>query len=359
MRYMLLCAIVVVAACGAVAEDRAPGVDPAQPSAADTRPNGGCCADAGTGIGQLLRVTLNTSGSVRGQYIRLRDVASVDGVGCAEGVVEKALDTCVGTASVPGAKRTLTRDDILVRLRGAGFRTEEIEFLGPEKIEVLREAQTVSAGELRDLALQAVQQKLPWPSEDVTVEVVREPEDLTVGQGALEVRVDPGFGYRGFGQGIRGFSTVSVPIEVLLDGQQCKRVTVPIRVRAYATVAVAAADIARNDVISEEMVTMTRVDLSASSGEVILDQGRAIGKRATRSIRAGQPITAAMIEEPPALARGDTVTVVSRSGAVTARSTGEALKEGRVGDTIPVRVAEAKKELQAVVIDANTVEVHP
>jgi flagella basal body P-ring formation protein FlgA len=309
--------------------------------------------------GQIVQVTLNPSATVRSQDILLRDVATLQAPDLSEDGAARVLDTYVGSASVPGDTRVLTRAQILVRLRGAGFSREEIAFDGADKVEVRREAQVVTGREIRDLAVQAVQEKLPWAPEDVTIEVVREPSDLTVASGALEVRVVESFGYRGFGQGLRSFSTVSVPVEILLDGQQARRLTVPIRVRAYATVAVAAVDIARGDLVSEDMIAMTRLDLSGSSGQMVTEPTELVGKRATRTIRAGQPIATGMVEEPPVVHRGDAVTIVSRLGAVVARSQGEATKDGRIGESIPVRVSHSKKELRAVVVDAGTVEVTP
>jgi len=363
MRYATVLTLFLLSLAACLCAGPAASMPGESASATDTPPGG-----EQTEKPSILQVTLKSDyslreksradASVRGQFIYLRDVATVTSASeDRQDSVEKALAVYVGSASLPGEIRIVTQGQILTRLRGAGFQAEEIEFTGPAQVKTIREAQVIPAQEIRDRAVEAVREKVPWPAEDVTIEVVREPKDLTVAQGALEVRAAESFGYQGFGQGFHGFSPVSVPVEILLDGKLCQKVTVPIRVRAYATIAVAAADIARGELITEDMVKMTRLDLSTCGGKVAADPGQVVGKQATSAIRAGQPVCVGAVDEPSVVKRGDTVTVISRFGSVVARSPGEAKKDGRIGDTIPVKVSCSEKELQAVVVDAATVEV--
>jgi flagella basal body P-ring formation protein FlgA len=56
-----------------------------------------------------------------------------------------------------------------------------------------------------------------------------------------------------------------------------------------------------------------------------------------RSIRAGDPVTANALEAPPAVARGDLVSVEVSSGAAQLKLTAKAESAGRPGDVILLR----------------------
>jgi flagella basal body P-ring formation protein FlgA len=84
-----------------------------------------------------------------------------------------------------------------------------------------------------------------------------------------------------------------------------------------------------------------------------------VGKLPRRTIRAGQPVEAGMLETPPAVERGDTVNVAVSSGAAQLSFQALAESSGRTGDTILLRNPESGRRFKGriesrgkVVVDA-------
>ena len=72
-----------------------------------------------------------------------------------------------------------------------------------------------------------------------------------------------------------------------------------------------------------------------------------VGKLPRRPIRAGTPICSSWLDEPKAIARGETVLVEVREGGALLQFDGQALASGAVGQTIPVLNTMSKKRFQA------------
>lgn len=85
------------------------------------------------------------------------------------------------------------------------------------------------------------------------------------------------------------------------------------------------------------------------------DLGEVEGKNARAFVAAGKPLTRSLVESPPLIRRGDAVKVLVRSGAVVVEASGTALRDAREGESLPVQLADSKKHLQAVCVDAGVV----
>jgi len=105
------------------------------------------------------------------------------------------------TASLPGESRKITRANVLIRLRGVGFTDSELSCwvrrrtLSPVSPRPSRDKNCGSRSRYRS-------RPDPFNPDDVTIDVVREPQDLIIAAGAVETKVDESFSYRGFAQGI-------------------------------------------------------------------------------------------------------------------------------------------------------------
>src|SRR5687768_16823757 len=87
-------------------------------------------------------------------------------------------------------------------------------------------------------------------------------------------------------------------------------VFVPIEVRVWSMVQVAARPIARGQPVTLEDVRLDRVDLTRTSGSVLAAEASFEGNVAVRSIAAGEPLRRDLLRPPPIMAAGDPVRVV-------------------------------------------------
>ena len=128
------------------------------------------------------------------------------------------------------------------------------------------------------------------------------------------------------------------------------------RLTWHAPMVMATEDISRDSVITGSNTAVQVAPYRRGYGAVFCSLSRVEGKRASRDIRAGEPLSGRNVEVILLVERRDPVVVISRSGAVTARLKGVALKGGDRGDLITVRVPRYRNDIPATVIDRGLVE---
>jgi flagella basal body P-ring formation protein FlgA len=88
------------------------------------------------------------------------------------------------------------------------------------------------------------------------------------------------------------------------------------------------------------------------------DVSQVIGQRAKRYLTAGSMIDPTLLESVPLVTRGQIVTVTAVSGAVQVVTTGKAMRDGLLGETVTVRASDREKlEFEAVVVGPGAVRI--
>lgn len=81
------------------------------------------------------------------------------------------------------------------------------------------------------------------------------------------------------------------------------------------------------------------------------------GKILKKDISAGTVITNVLLDEPEAIKRGQTVTIVAQNKRLVVQTTGKATQGGRRGDLIKVKNIHSDRELQGRIVDNRTVTI--
>ncbi|NCC67884.1 MAG: flagellar basal body P-ring formation protein FlgA, partial [Clostridia bacterium] len=100
-----------------------------------------------------------------------------------------------------------------------------------------------------------------------------------------------------------------------------------------------------------------RMDLARAPSGGFSDPKQVVGRRASRMIAAQTVVTDRMIENPPLVKRGDSVTIVAQGGGVRATAAGKARQKGCLGDRIAVVNLDSQRTIYAQVVDGRTVAV--
>ena len=116
-------------------------------------------------------------------------------------------------------------------------------------------------------------------------------------------------------------------------------VFVPIEVRVYGAVQVAARPIARGQPVTADDIRVDRVDLTRVGGQAIGADDAIGGNVAVRPIAAGEALRRDLLRAPPIMAAGDPVKVVYDGNGFAISVEGKALAPA--GDGQPVRVSTA------------------
>jgi len=131
---------------------------------------------------------------------------------------------------------------------------------------------------------------------------------------------------------------------------------VPVRIRMFMEVMVAARPIARGQTVGIEDVRPERVDIAPLRGNAILASDWVDGRMSTRSLAPGEPVRRDALKAPSVVAAGDAVTVLAIGTGFAAQTSGKALSAGAEGETVQVAVT-GGRVLTGVARAPRTVEV--
>ncbi len=166
-----------------------------------------------------------------------------------------------------------------------------------------------------------------------------------------------------FALGSSGSSRVdgllSIPANIRIDSKSIEEVTLSGVVKVTGPVWVASAALVRDQVVSEESITLTKMPWSRlPSNAFLTSQSDLVGRALRRSVSRGGILYSGILKGRSAVKIGASVVLTVQSGpGVMIRSRAFAKEAGSVGDFIKVEQPETKKILQAVITGPNKVEV--
>lgn len=111
----------------------------------------------------------------------------------------------------------------------------------------------------------------------------------------------------------------------------------------------------RGETLAARHLAHERTDITRARGGFIVDEEEVVGMSARRRLRAGQALTASLVEAPLAIERGQRVRLLARDAGIEASTVGEALADGRVGDVIRVRNLASDRVVDGLVVEPGLV----
>jgi flagella basal body P-ring formation protein FlgA len=294
-----------------------------------------------------ITIALPDKAHVRGNEIKLGEIATIQGADAAD--AERLAQLQLGGAPAPGYMRVFRKADIETRVRSVLPRAE-IVFTGAETCRVEPELQTVRGDELRAAADEALRALLT--ARDASFVAQGQLADLQVPRPAakLELRASPDV------HALRS-GTVSIPIQVWIDGQIYQTAFAGYSIDLFETRPVLARDVRRGDVLGADAVVLQRVRIVDVLDERVLGPTMVVGASALRDLARGAAVTDHDVQRAQLVKRGELVTIEIRKGAICARSSAVAEQDGAIGDVIHVTTAETKRALTAVVVGRAAVQI--
>ena len=114
-------------------------------------------------------------------------------------------------------------------------------------------------------------------------------------------------------------------------------------------VVVSATNIIRGQVITQDMVERTLQPKKQMGAQTLSTLDEAIGLEATRTIRAGAPITISDLTAADLVRKGEKVTLTITRGALTISVDTIAMEDGKMGEQVELTNAESGKVIRGVV----------
>lgn len=115
--------------------------------------------------------------------------------------------------------------------------------------------------------------------------------------------------------------------------------------------------LAKGEIVGRDDLVVDRLPRRQIGTARTSDPEPMIGLAARRALRSGQPVAAGDFARPMVVVRGDTVTVVYESAALTITSRGQAQESGAVGDLVGVLNPQSKRTVHATVAGPGKVVV--
>lgn len=212
-------------------------------------------------------------------------------------------------------------------------------------------------------AKKAILNQLPWGEEDITFQLAQSiAHDLNANGGFEDAACDAHV--RSTGGPPLG--RVNVDVTVTSGARSPVVVPVSLDVRHYDNVVATAHPIARGRKLQKEDLYLHRCDVTTSA-DYCTTLEQMVGRVACRPLTALQTIREQDLErdasgvsgpnQPFLVKRQDRVAMVAKVGDLSISVRGEALQDGRLGQTIRVQNVESKSIVQGRVLSADEVEI--
>lgn len=137
-----------------------------------------------------------------------------------------------------------------------------------------------------------------------------------------------------------------------------RRIPIQAEITALPRAIVASRPIAKGDVVRQEDIESRPLPADfAGSDERLLSREEVIGRETTRPLALGQPVSAADVQLPRLVHRGDKVTVCSLAAGISITTSGKAAEDGALGDSISVELEDPKRQILATVAGPLLVQI--
>lgn len=151
-------------------------------------------------------------------------------------------------------------------------------------------------------------------------------------------------------ESLRG--STRIPIVFVKNESVVRRIYVPVRITLMRMTPVITRSLRKGDMLQESDVEQKLTDVTYLSGERASEY---IGKRANYSLNNGSVLMSEHVVSGSGIQRGDVVTLNVTSGSVVIRTSGVALDDAIVGQTVRVRRQDSSAVLTGTATENKTV----
>ena len=289
------------------------------------------------------RVMLREKAFVSGEYIYLKDIASLEGA-------DRETLSGIPIMKTPAGPLGVTLSSAFVAGKIGERYPKPVVMEGPSSVQVCEKFVDLSAKDLVDLYRNGIMESSPWKRVgEVVIEDVKVPAGFRVPEKyrhAVQAKFSPR-------EDFLGLTPATLTAGLGASAVSCR---VSGKVRVMASVPVARTNLTRGAVISETDLETKRLDISTYPA-LAWDKKECVDMRLKGSLRAGSPLLRSNIEQPPLISRGDPVFIEARCEGLVVRDRGIALKDGFLEEQIPVKNAASGKKVFGTVIAASRIEV--
>ncbi len=149
----------------------------------------------------------------------------------------------------------------------------------------------------------------------------------------------------------------NVSVKLKCNDNQRWSIYVPAQVSIYERVAVLSVGLERGDIITEDDLSLKRMNTSTAGGGFIKNPSRLIGMQLKRRMNEGQALHQRHVKKAQIVKKGDRVVLEAGTQNLSVVTAGKALASGTIGQQIPVRNTRSNRIVEAKIVAPGRVKV--
>lgn len=297
-----------------------------------------------------IEITTRDKVEVLGPDILLGDIADFSGDDTER--IYELQRLKIGNAANPGGSVVLTSELLGIRLIAACGDYTDVIWNVEQPITILTKSQIISSDMLSGLAQSYINEQLNSEAngKEYHIDRIDLPNAVTAPAGSLTFEVTLPYG-------IKYNVPTNVVIEIYVDGRFYNKSTVRFKVRAYEQVAVISQNLPVKHILTREDLHFEKLDTNRLSPGYITDIEKVLGMETRRLLKSGTPLNVYMLEKPIIIKQMAMINITSKVNGIVVKTSGQALQDGREGNSIRVKNISSNKVVIGKVIDSSTVEV--
>ncbi|MDN3513551.1 MAG: flagellar basal body P-ring formation chaperone FlgA [Candidatus Brocadia sp.] len=303
-----------------------------------------------TAAGDTINIEIKDKVTLPEKQITLGDIAYVS---CNNpSLLEKINNILIGNTPWPGNVRKIERDVLNARLMDEGINLNNVTYGSTTASLISVESMTITGEEILKTAREYLLPKLSRQESEIIIESDRPPKDklLPASEGNVHFEISQIDSNKNRGN-------VQLIVRIFIDDKQYLKVPVFFNIRVYEDIVISNRKIDRYDTLNLDNLTIQRMDTTKLAGLTFVSKEDLIGKRAVRAIQPNTPITADIVDNPPAIKKGDFIKVFVQTGNLHVVTKGVAKEDGYLGKIIRIKNIDSNKELYGKVEDSTSVKI--
>ena len=303
-----------------------------------------------TAVGEKINIEIKDKVTLPEKQIILGDIAYVS---CNNpSLLERINNILIGNTPWPGNARKIERDILSARLVDEGIDLKEVSYGSTTSALVSVESITISGEYILKKAKEYLLSKLFQPEREIIIESDRPPKDklLPASEGIIRLEVSQTDANKDRGN-------VQLVVRILINEKLYVKVPVFFNIRVYEDIVTSNRKIDRNDILTLDNLVINRVETTKLAGLTFANVEDLLAKRAIRPILPNAPITAEIVDNPPAIKKGDFIKIFVQTGNLHIVTKGVAKEDGYLGKIIRIKNIDSNKELYGMVEDSSSVKI--
>lgn len=289
-------------------------------------------------------------GTVRVRSAELLVLELVDSRSLTPALQARLEGISLGPSPRPGESIRMPRSTLLTRIRSSVPDAASLTFQVADPVVIERTAFRIELPQVEEALNAWVRENMAVPLTGLTLSGLQVRAPILVPEGAVGLEFEPVTG-----EDLLGPSALTLLVRV--DGQVVEQTPVRVRIDGMLAVVVTARPLRLGQEITEADVKEEQRSVAFLTGQPAIRRDEVVGRQTRRALGSNRVLGLEDVEDKPSIRKGDSVTLIVRTQGMLVTCLGEALQDGRKGETISVLNNSTRKQLRGKVMGSGEVQI--